>query len=111
MLRRGIVAMLLALAGVQAVHGADMGSLAGTWKGPWYIGMSSGQATMQIAANGSGTLALTNMDEFGAAPVALSKAEFDGKVLKLTAAGANGTALAIGLNAEAEGRKLRGNGK
>jgi hypothetical protein len=111
MLRKGILATLLALASVQAGLGADMASLAGTWKGPWYIGMSSGQATMQVAADGSGSIALTNMDEFGAAPVTIAKPEFDGKVFRFTAAGANGTALVIGLNAEADGRRLRGNGK
>jgi len=90
---------------------ADPGELAGTWKGPWYIGMSSGLATMEIAADGSGSIALTNLDEFGAQPVALAKQAYDGKILRFSAMGANGAALTVGLQAESDGRKLRGNGK
>ena len=103
------IALLVALAAAPAR--ADFSTLAGTWTGPWYIGMSSGMATMQLAADGSGTLALTNMEEFGTQPVALSKQSFDGKALKFNAAGANGTALIVVLQAEDDGRKLRGNGK
>lgn len=96
---------------VAAPAGADISVLAGDWKGPWYIGMSSGMATLALAADGSGTLALTNMEEFGDKPVPLSKQSFDGKALKLTATGANGAALTVSLQPEAGGRKLRGNGK
>ena len=103
-------AMLLALAW-SGTAGADVAALAGNWKGPWYIGMSSGIATMQVAADGSARLALTNMEEFGAAPVVLTKSSFDGKVLRFNAVGANGVELVIGLQSENDGRKLRGNGK
>lgn len=104
----GLVLIATALAGPAA---ADPGELAGTWKGPWYIGMSSGLVTMEIAADGSGSIALTNLDEFGAQPVALAKQTYDGKVLKFSASGANGTALTAGLQSENGGKKLRGNGK
>lgn len=104
----GLVLIAAALAGPAA---ADPGELAGTWKGPWYIGMSSGLVTMEIAADGSGSIALTNLDEFGAQPVALAKQTYDGKVLKFSASGANGTALTAGLQSENGGKKLRGNGK
>lgn len=103
------MALLAAIAAASA--SADMGALAGTWKGPWYIGMSSGIATLDVAADGSATLALTNMEEFGAKPVMLSKQSFDGQALKFNAAGANGTELVATLKPENEGRKLRGNGK
>jgi len=103
----------VAIAAVLAVpaRADDMSALAGAWKGPWYIGMSSGMATMELAADGSGTLALTNMDEYGEKPVALSKQSFDGKVLRFSAVGASGTALTMALQPENEGRKMRGNGK
>jgi hypothetical protein len=101
--------MLAATVAVPAV--ADPGALAGSWKGPWYIGMSSGIATMEIAADGSGKIALTNLDEFGAQPVPLEKQAYDGKVFRFSATGANGAALTVGLQAENEGKKLRGNGK
>lgn len=103
------MALLTAIVAVPA--GADMSVLAGDWKGPWYIGMSSGMATLALDADGSGTLALTNMEEFGDKPVPLSKQSFDGKALKFTATGANGAALTVALQPEAEGRRLRGNGK
>ena len=109
-----LMAGIALIAGLAAapVH-ADSAALAGSWKGPWYIGMSSGIATMEVAADGSGKIALTNMDEFGAEPVPLAKHGYDGKVFRFSATGANGTDLTIGLQAEGEGegRKLRGNGK
>lgn len=89
---------------------ADMATLAGKWTGPWYIGMSSGTATMEITADGSGTLALTNMETFGTEPVALSKQSYDGKTLRFQATGASGT-LTMTMQSESEGAKLRGNGK
>lgn len=106
------MAGLAMLAGLVAVPAAaDPAALAGSWKGPWYIGMSSGMATMEIAADGSGKISLTNLDEFGDQPVPLAKQSFDGKVLKFSASGANGTALTAGLQSENDGRRLRGNGK
>lgn len=109
---KALMAGIALIAGLAAapVH-ADPVALAGSWKGPWYIGMSSGMATMELAADGSGTLALTNMEEFGDQPVAISKQAFDGQVLRFSAVGANGGALTVALQAENEGRKLRGNGK
>lgn len=104
-----IAGLAMLLAAVAAL--ADPGKLAGSWKGPWYIGMSSGMATMEIAADGSGTISLTNMDEFGAQPVPLAKQAYDGKVLRFSATGANGVPLTVGLQSENEGRRLRGNGK
>jgi hypothetical protein len=104
-----IAGLAMLLAAVAAL--ADPGELAGSWKGPWYIGMSSGMATMEIAADGSGTISLTNMDEFGAQPVPLAKQTYDGKVLRFSATGANGVPLTVGLQSENEGRRLRGNGK
>lgn len=100
--------VMLSAAGPAA---ADPGALAGSWKGPWYIGMSSGLATMEMAPDGSGKISLTNMDEFGAQPVALAKQTYDGKVLKFSATGANGAALTVGLQSENDGKRLRGNGK
>lgn len=103
------LAILVGLVAVPAA--ADPGALAGSWKGPWYIGMSSGVATMEIAADGSGKISLTNLDEFGDQPVPLAKQSFDGKVFKFSASGANGTALTAGLQLENGGKRLRGNGK
>ncbi len=101
-----IVTMVLPHAGL-----ADTGALQGAWTGPWYIGMSSGTATMNIAKDGSGSIALTNLSEFGAQPVALTKQSFDGKMLRFSAIGANGAPLAMNLQLGEAGNQLRGNGK
>jgi hypothetical protein len=102
----GVMTLLFAGAAL-----ADSTALRGPWKGPWYIGMSSGIAEMDIAADGSGSVTLTNLDEFGAKPVALTKHSFDGKVFSFTAVGANGAALSMNLKLGQDGRQLRGNGK
>ena len=104
-------ALAAMLASATPLSAADLAGLAGTWKGPWYIGMSSGMATLEVAADGAATLVLTNMDEFGGAPAPLSKESWDGKTLRFNAAGANGTPLVIAMQSENDGRKLRGNGK
>ena len=90
---------------------ADTGVLQGSWKGPWYIGMSSGMVTMDIAADGSGKIALTNLDDFGSQPVSLAKQSFDGKLFSFSATGANGAALLMSLQLADGGKQLRGNGK
>ena len=90
---------------------ADTSTLQGSWKGPWYIGMSSGIATLDIAADGTGKIALTNLDEFGSQPVALAKQSFDGKLLTFSTTGASGAALVMALRLGEGGKQLRGNGK
>lgn len=90
---------------------ADTGELQGSWKGPWYIGMSSGLVAMEIAADGSGKITLTNLEEFGSKPVALARQSFDGKLLTFSATGANGAVLNMNLQLGEGGKQLRGNGK
>jgi len=109
---RAGIRMLAMVAGLVCAQAwADATSLEGTWKGPWYIGMTSGIATMEIAADGSGRIALTNLEDFGSQPVALEKVAFDGKVLAFVATGANGTPLSARLNLGADGAQLKGSGK
>lgn len=105
-----IAALMWATLFAGAVH-ADTGTLRGTWKGPWYIGMSSGMVAMEIAEDGSGRITLTNLDDFGSKSVAFSKQSFDGKSFSFTATGANGAALVMNLRLGEGGRQLRGNGK
>jgi hypothetical protein len=90
---------------------ADTSALHGSWKGPWYIGMSSGVVAMEIAEDGSGKIALTNLDEFGSQPVPLAKQSFDGKRFTFSATGANGAVLTMNLQLGEGGKQLRGNGK
>jgi hypothetical protein len=105
-----IAAVMLATCSAGAAV-ADTSALQGSWKGPWYIGMSSGIVTLDIAGDGSGKIALTNLDEFGAQPVALAKQSFDGTSLTFSATGANGAALVMALRLGEGGKQLRGNGK
>ena len=86
-------------------------SLQGTWKGPWYIGMTSGLATMEIAADGSGTIAFTNLENFGEEPVALTKTSFDGKTFRFAASGTGGAEFSVGTQLGSGGKQLRGNGR
>ncbi len=90
---------------------ADTNALQGTWKGPWYIGMSSGVATMKIAEDGSGTIEVTNLDEFGAAPAPLAKQSFDGHSFAFSSTSSTGAVLTMNLQMGNEGKQLRGNGK
>ena len=107
-LRRFVVAMSMVVAGAAF---ADAGALRGTWKGPWYIGMSSGIASMAIAEDGSGEIVLTNLDDFGSEPVTLAKQSFNGKFFVFSATGASGAPLSMKLKLDDSGRHLRGNGK
>ncbi len=106
--RLAAIAMAFFLAGAAT---PDTGDLHGSWKGPWYIGMSSGIVAMDIAEDGSGTIALTNLDEFGSQPIPLAKLSFDGKSLAFSAIGANGAVLTMNLRLDDAGKQLRGNGK
>jgi len=106
----GLIAMTVAIFFAGAAI-ADAGALHGSWKGPWYIGMSSGIVELDIAEDGSGKIALTNLDEFGSQPVSLSKLSFDGKLLTFSTTGANGAVLFMNLQLGADGKQLRGNGK
>ncbi len=89
----------------------QLNSLQGTWKGPWYIGMTSGLATMEIAADGSGMIAFTNLENFGEEPVALTKTSFDGKTFSFAASGTGGIEFSVGMQLGPGGKQLRGNGK
>ncbi len=107
---KGLAAMAMAIFFAGAAI-ADSSALHGSWKGPWYIGMSSGMVAMDIAEDGSGKIALTNLDEFGTSPVLLAKQSFDGKRFTFSATGVNGTVLVMNLQLGEGGRLLRGNGK
>jgi hypothetical protein len=103
--------VLVANTWVGAALADQWASLQGTWKGPWYIGMSSGLATVEIAADGSGTIAFTNLENFGDEPVVLTKTSFDGKTFRFAASGMGGVEFSGGMQPESVGKRLRGNGK
>ena len=106
----GFAAMILAMVFAETAV-AESGALHGSWKGPWYIGMSSGLVAIDIDEEGSGRIALTNLEEFGSQPVPLAKQSFDGKVFAFSATGANGAVLTMSLRLGEGDRQLRGTGK
>jgi hypothetical protein len=66
---------------------------------------------MQIASDGSGTIAFTNLENFGEEPVALTKTSFDGKTFRFAASGTGGVAFSAGMQPGSGGKLLRGNGR
>lgn len=89
---------------------AGMQALRGAWEGPWYIGMSSGKARIEIDADGAGTIAFTNLENFGDRPVALDKASFDGRVFRFSASGDGTGEFSADLQMLGS-TQMRGNGK
>lgn len=110
---RSLIALVLALAGLLplAAGGADDGGVAGTWRGPWYRGMTSGLVTIELAADGSGTIQFTNLENFGEAPAELRDVKVDGKNLMFSASGRSGAEFKATANVAADGSKMRGNAR
>jgi hypothetical protein len=102
---RWVLAILLCSAA--AVCAAD--SIGGKWQGPWYRGMTSGLMTLELNADGSGTVRFTNLETFGEAPTALVKPETKGDSIEFTAAGASHSAFSA--KARLDGKLLRGSGR
>ena len=72
---------LTALAGWSAARAEDAPQgLQGIWRGPWYLGMSSGTAALVLAGDplSGGTLQLVNNDNFGDQALRLEDLVFDG---------------------------------
>jgi hypothetical protein len=82
----------------------------GTWEGPWYRGMSSGRAKLQIADNG-GSLQLSNAETFGAVPQPVTKLAVNGDEVSLRVNGESGLPLTLELKLNAKGDQMKGMGK
>jgi hypothetical protein len=120
--RRAACARLVGWAGAAAlwVAGRSGAALAagedgaravlGTWRGPWYLGMSSGTATLVLAGDATleGSLQLTNSEGFGDAPVPLRDvAIVDGK-LRFVAIGADGQRMVADVPVDLDKGRLKG---
>ncbi len=81
------------------VHAHD---LSGVWKGPWYLGMSSGVAILRLDG-GQGTLHMTNNENFGADPVPLRDVSFESGMLRFRAKGSDGSAMTAVLPVREDG--------
>lgn len=90
---------------------AGLEGFQGSWKGPWYIGMSSGKVALEIRTDGQGDISMTQLDGFGEAPVPMKKISVDGSVIRFAAAGANGVELSLKATLDGKGKRLVGNGK
>ena len=112
MMRMVRVLLVVAPAALLAVQAAAQGSKSvdGTWEGPWYRGMSSGVAKLQIVGEG-GTLQLTNAETFGDEPRPLVKLQVSGEQVSLRADGSAGMPLTLELKLNAAGDKMKGMGK
>lgn len=106
--------MLLVAAAVAflAIGAAGQGSktIDGTWEGPWYRGMSSGVAKLQVAG-AAGTLQLTNAETFGEEARPLVKLQVSGDEVSLRADGNGGAPLTVELKLNGAGDKMKGMGK
>src|SRR5215467_2962199 len=105
-----MVQMLLMVAPaflVMQAQAQDTKSIDGTWQGPWYRGMSSGVAKLQIAGQ-SGTLQLTNAESFGEDARPLVKLEVNADRVSLRADGSAGAPLTLELKLSEPGDKMKG---
>ena len=89
---------------------ADQATIAGTWAGPWYLGMTSGVARLTLTGEGAleGTLQMTNNEKFGEEAAKLTQAAVDGATLRFKVTGADGKVLAAELPVSADGSRMKG---
>lgn len=87
---------------------ADLAAIAGTWHGPWYRGMTSGQMTLEVAEDGTGKVSFTNLETFGEAPASLHKTESSGQSIGFSANGSSGSEFAARGTLTPGNQRLRG---
>lgn len=90
--------------------GAQDAGIAGVWEGPWYRGMTSGKARLQIAGDG-GTIQFTNLDKFGPAQHPLGQAGLAEGIYEFRTEGESGGALTGRLKLNEPGTEMKGTGK
>jgi hypothetical protein len=106
--RPDVAALVAALIAVAMPAAADEAvPEPGLWRGPWYLGMTSGVAELRLAADG-GTLMLTNNENFGAEPVRISGLERVPGQLRFRAPGADGKTLECQIPVTSDGTRARG---
>lgn len=93
-----------------AAEGDAAPDIRGTWTGPWYLGMTSGVATLVLEGEPAlkGTLQLTNNERFGVAPRPLSEARFEEGQLRFKVTGDDGQRMTAQLPVTGEGARLKG---
>ncbi len=93
-----------------AAEGDAATDVRGTWTGPWYLGMTSGVATLTLRGEGvlEGSLQLTNSERFGTAVRPLSEAQFEGGQLRFKVTGEDGQRMTAQLPVTGEGTRMKG---
>lgn len=110
-MRRTLLAAIAAAALSAAIPATAQevnAALAGTWKGPWYRGMTSGVMTLEVAPDGSGNVRFTNLDNFGDGPATLAKVSIAGDGFEFSANGTGGREFAAAAQLAKNGSALRG---
>lgn len=106
-----LIALALAgLAGATTVPAAESADgLQGTWRGPWYLGMTSGTAALVLTGEPltGGTLQLVNNENFGDQPMPLENLSYDGLQLRFRVRGADGRMLVADWPATPAARTLK----
>ena len=101
--------LLSASAGALA---ADLAALQGQWSGVWYIGMSSGKATLVLDKDNHGHISFTNLtDEFGDDQIDVARLAFDGETLSFSVPSKGSALFAVSLKNKRDGQMLDGGGK
>lgn len=98
-----VVCGALALATAGLAHAESTAGVAGVWRGPWYLGMTSGTAELVLPMDGrdGGTLAMTNNENFGDRPLPVTDIETDGGRLRFRVKGEDGKTLAADIPMDA----------
>lgn len=101
-----LLSMALAFAGQEPAE-----TLAGTWQGAWYRGMTSGQMALEVKADGSGTVTFTNLETFGEEPAPLARTRFTGAQFQFSAAAGSRGAFVAKMEVPDAATQLRGNAR
>ena len=104
-----MVAILLGTAAFAGQEPAEI--LAGTWRGAWYRGMTSGQMTLEVKTDGSGTVTFSNLETFGEEPAPLARTRFTGSQFQFSAAAGSRGAFAGRMEVPDGANQLRGDAR
>jgi hypothetical protein len=109
---RAVTLALSLLSASASALAADLAVLQGQWSGVWYIGMSSGKATLVLDKNNQGHISFTNLtDEFGDDKINVARLAFDGETLSFSVPSKGSANFVVSLKNKRDGQMLDGGGK
>ena len=83
----------------------------GSWKGPWYRGMTSGVMHLKVGSGGEGQVHFTNLDGFGEETVPLRKVRIDDTGMRFSAWGEGPATFSAKMNTTDDGKLINGVGE